>query len=294
MICKSSNYSLTDCTFAELDKANLSSFVVLCAATDPLIKEGQQKRMNCLHRKLAQNLWGFIAYDVEGQVAGFVDALPIEYAPQGIQSEDIYVIQCLTVRDDMQGKGLGRALMKKAVERSKDRAGLCVIAYDDPEVKPADFFIHIGFTEIRQNGPVKLLWMPFAQVPEPQLSWHKNKAGNINEVTGNKIKVELVTNDYCPYSYRTGRIITQLLNKASETVQVILRRPEEKPLWRRLDIFPNLYINDQLKSIWALNEDEARELLAEIIPKDADTTVKTHNGQKHKVTKRRGEDKTQG
>lgn len=294
MICKSSNFSVADCTFEELSKINLNSFATLCAAADPLIREGQQKRINYLHRKLVQNLWGYVAYDVEGHVAGFVDALPVEYAPQGIQGDDIYVIQCFTVRDDMQGKGLGRQLMAKAIERSQDRSGLAVIAYDDPEVKPADFFAHIGFKELRQNGPVKMLWLPNKPVPEPQLSWRKNKGGKLEETAGNNTKIELVTNDFCPYSYRTGKIVAQLLVGAPGTVQVMLRRPEEKPLWRRLDIFPNLYINDQLKSIWALNEEEARVMLEGIIPKAAESPGKKREGRRHDRRMHRNEEKLQG
>jgi GNAT superfamily N-acetyltransferase len=295
MICKSSNYSLTECTFEELGKTNLNSFATLCAAADPLIKEGQQKRVNYLQRKLAQNLWGFVAYDVERHVAGFLDALPIEYAPQGVQGEDIYVIQCISVRDDMQGKGLGRQLMARAIERSQDRLGLAVIAYDDPEVKPAEFFVHVGFRELKQNGPVKLMWLPHKPAPEPQLSWRRNKNGKDDEAPGNSLKIELVTNDFCPYSYRTGKIISQLFAKAPDNIRLLLRRPEEKPLWRRLDIFPNLYINDQLKSIWALNEEEARTLLEGMIPKATETPpVKKHEGRRRGRGTRRNGERAQG
>jgi hypothetical protein len=210
-----------------------------------------------------------------------VDALPIEYAPQGIQGEDIYVIQCISVRDDMQGKGLGRELIKYACERSRDRAGLAVIAYDDPIIKPASFFSHLGFTELKQNGPVKLLWMSDKPTPEPQLSWRRNQDKNNNsETLDNNIRIELVTNDLCPLSYRMGKIITQLLASAPRAVQITIRRPEEKPLWRRLDIFPNLYINDQLTSIWALNEEEVRTLLDRIIPKSTENTVAKNKEQK--------------
>jgi len=291
MICKSSNFSLADCTFEALSKSNLNSFATLCVTNDPLMKEGQQKRISFLHRKMAQNLWGFIAYDGGGNIAGFMDALPIEHAPQGIQGEDIYVIQCINVRDDMQGKGLGKELIRRAVERSSDRSGLAVIAYDDPERKPAGFFTHIGFTELQQNGPVRLLWIPNQPMPEPQLSWRRNKNTDNAEVTGKNIRIELVTNDFCPYSFRMGKIITRLFASASKTVQIMMRRPEEKPLWRRLDIFPNLYVNDQLKSIWALNEEEVRILLDGMIPLPTKTVVeKSHKdgrsgGSRHNAEK---------
>ncbi len=294
MICKTSNFLAAECVIKELDKSNLSSFTTLCAAADPLIKEGQQRRLNYLHRKLAHNLWGFVAYDADGYVAGFLDALPIEHSPQGIEGSDFYVIQCLHVRDDMQGKGLGRQLVAKAIERSKDRAGLAVIAYDDPEIKPAGFFTHIGFKELRQNGPVKLLWLPHQESPEPQLSWRKNKGGKVGENMSDNVKVELVTNDFCPYSYRTGKIIAQLLAGTQGRVQMLQRRPEEKPLWRRLDIFPNLYINDQLMSIWALNEEEVRALLEGIIPKLSEVPTKKRSEHRRSRVSRRNEDKSQG
>lgn len=279
MICKSSNFSLADCTIEALSKNNLNSFATLCVSNDPLMKEGQQKRINYLHRKMAQNLWGFVAFDSGGNIAGFMDALPIEHAPQGIQGEDIYVIQCINVRDDMQGKGLGKELMKSAVERSRDRNGLAVIAYDDPEIKPAGFFAHVGFGELQQNGPVRLLWMPNKPMSEPKLSWRRNKDKNTNstEIAGKNIRIELVTNDFCPYSYRMGKIISRLFSRASKTVQIMMRRPEEKPLWRRLDIFPNLYVNDQLKSIWALNEEEVRALLDGVVPQPTMSVVDKNN-----------------
>jgi N-acetylglutamate synthase-like GNAT family acetyltransferase len=291
VICKSSNFSLADCTFEALSKSNINSFATLCVTNDPLMKEGQQKRISFLHRKMAQDLWGFIAYDSGGNIAGFMDALPIEHAPQGIQGEDIYVIQCITVRDDMQGKGLGKELIRRAVERSSDRSGLAVIAYDDPERKPTGFFTHIGFTELQQNGPVRLLWMPNQPMPEPQLSWRRNKNNDNAGALGKNIRIELVTNDFCPYSFRMGKIITRLFGSASKTVQIMMRRPEEKPLWRRLDIFPNLYVNDQLKSIWALNEEEVRILLDGIIPLPTKTVVANNHkdarggGSRHNAEK---------
>jgi len=292
MISKSSNFSLDDCTIKALDKNNLNSFATLCITADPLIKEGQQRRINFLHRKMAQNLWGYIAYDGGGNVAGFVDALPIEFAPQGVQGEDIYVIQCIAVRDDMQGKGLGRELIRQAVERSRDRAGLAIIAYDDPIIKPAAFFTHIGFAELEQNEPVRLLWLADKPVLPPRLSWQRSreKGANYNDSTGNGIRIELVMNDYCPYSYRMGRIVTQLLAQNPKAAQITIRRPEEKPVWRRLDIFPNLYINDQLKSIMALNEEETRALLDQIIAKPVeDTAVNSTGKERGKNPKRRQE-----
>jgi N-acetylglutamate synthase-like GNAT family acetyltransferase len=288
MICKSSNFVLADCSIEALNKNNLHSFATLCISNDPLMKEGQQKRISFLNRKMTQNLWGFIAFDSGGNIAGFVDALPIEHAPQGIQGEDIYVIQCINVRDDMQGKGLGKELIKRAVERSRDRAGLAVIAYDDPEIKPAGFFAHIGFEELQQNGPVKLLWMPNKPMSEPKLSWRRNKDKNDDktETAQRNIRIELVTNDLCPYSFRMGKIITRIFGSSSRMVQIMLRRPEEKPLWRRLDIFPNLYVNDQLKSIWALNEEELRALLDGVIPQptmsvDGKNNKHTKGGNSH-------------
>lgn len=265
MICKTSNFSAEDCTFEEMSKKNLSEFSILCASADPLIKEGIQKRLNYQYRKLSHGMWGFIAHDTEGHVAGFIDVLPSEQSVQGIEGTNCYVIQCIYIRDDMQGKGLGRKLINLALERSRDRQGLAIIAYEDTELKPASFFEHIGFKEADKISALRLMWYANSEGPLPHFTWKKANKEN-QDGGGQNIRVEVVVCDSCPHAYRTGKIVQQLLSTIKLKHHFTIKRPEEKPAWRRLDILPNLFINNHLKHIVPMCEDEARQVLSEVFP----------------------------
>ena len=101
----------------------------------------------------------------DGQHAGFLYLLPIEIAPTGPVGQDLSVIQCLTVKNELKGQGIGHALVAAAEEeaRSQGRKGIVVTGfYHDFWFMPAPFFEACGFTVVRRQGKAAILWKVFA------------------------------------------------------------------------------------------------------------------------------------
>jgi GNAT superfamily N-acetyltransferase len=129
-----------------------------------------QRRIPWLHEMQEQSLRVKVAL-LDGQHAGFLYLLPIEVAPAGPVGRDLSVIQCLTVRNSLQGHGVGRALIAAAEEeaRKQGRKGIVVTGfYHDFWFMPAPFFEECGFTVARREGNTAILWKTFddqAQAP---------------------------------------------------------------------------------------------------------------------------------
>jgi GNAT superfamily N-acetyltransferase len=119
-----------------------------------------QRRIPWLHEMQAQGMRVKVAL-LDGQHAGFLYLLPIEIAPTGPVGQDLSVIQCLTVKNELKGHGVGHALIAAAEEeaRRQGRKGIVVTGfYHDFWFMPAAFFEECGFTIARREGNVAILW----------------------------------------------------------------------------------------------------------------------------------------
>jgi GNAT superfamily N-acetyltransferase len=109
---------------------------------------------------------------LDGQHAGFLYLLPIEIAPAGPVGQDLSVIQCLTVKDELKDQAVGHALIAaaEAEARKQGRKGIVVTGfYHDFWFMPATFFEECGFTVARRKENVAILWKTFddqAQAPD--------------------------------------------------------------------------------------------------------------------------------
>lgn len=129
-----------------------------------------QRRIPWLHEMQAQGMRVKVAL-LDGRHAGFLYLLPIEIAPTGPVGQDLSVIQCLTVKNELKGHGVGHALIAAAEEEAREqgRKGIVVIGfYHDFWFMPAPFFEACGFTVARRSGNAAILWKTFdegAQAP---------------------------------------------------------------------------------------------------------------------------------
>jgi GNAT superfamily N-acetyltransferase len=88
---------------------------------------------------------------VEGVHAGFPYVMPIEIAPWGPVGRDLMAIQCLTVKEEANSRGIGRQLVAAAEEETQNqgRKAVTVVAfYHDFWFMPAPFFEKCGFEVI--------------------------------------------------------------------------------------------------------------------------------------------------
>jgi predicted GNAT family acetyltransferase len=107
---------------------------------------------------------------LNGQHAGFLYLLPIELAPMGPIGQDLSVIQCLTVKDELKSHGVGHSLVAAAEEeaRKQGRKGIVVTGfYHDFWFMPATFFEECGFTAARREEKVAILWKRFDDQAQP-------------------------------------------------------------------------------------------------------------------------------
>jgi len=79
-----------------------------------------QRRIPWLRQMQEQGMRVKVAL-LDGQHAGFLYLLPIEIAPAGPAGKDLSAIQCLAVRDERKGHGVGHALIAAAEEEARRR-----------------------------------------------------------------------------------------------------------------------------------------------------------------------------
>jgi GNAT superfamily N-acetyltransferase len=109
---------------------------------------------------------------LDGEHAGFLYLLPIEIAPAGPVGRDLSVIQCLAVKNELKGHGVGHALIAAAEEEAQKqgRKGIVVTGfYHDFWFMPAPFFEECGFTVAARRGNAALLWKTFDDRAQPPL-----------------------------------------------------------------------------------------------------------------------------
>lgn len=128
-----------------------------------------ERRLPWLREQRARGLRAKVAL-VDGTHTGFLLVMPIEIAPWGPEGHELMVIQCLTVEEDRQGTGVGRALVKAAEgeARRQRKKGVAVYGYHhDFWFMPATFFEHLGYSAVAREGTIAILWSPFDRSAHP-------------------------------------------------------------------------------------------------------------------------------
>lgn len=120
-------------------------------------------------------LRGQIAREDDGVVSGFVLYYPIEHAPLDVTGEGLYMVQCVTVRPEFRGRGVGKALVESALSDARENgaSGLAVEAFrgekrGGSEYMPATFFGHMGLEPGVSRGSATLYYKRLLkEAPEP-------------------------------------------------------------------------------------------------------------------------------
>ena len=115
-------------------------------------------------------LRGQIAREDDGLVSGFVLYYPIERAPLDVTGEGLYMVQCVTVKPEFRGRGVGRALVESALSdaRANGASGLAVEAFrgerrGEWEYMPSTFFDHMGLAPGPSRGSATLYYKRFGK-----------------------------------------------------------------------------------------------------------------------------------
>jgi len=142
-----------------------------------------------------KNKWkGFVAYE-EGKPVGRVEFYPIENSFALISESDLYFMPCIWVLPEFQKKGIGKKLIEKVIEETKDRSGIITNVTESEGWMPALFFKKFGFEDTGFAGPVKLLIKKHRETNLPS----KLKPVFEHEINPNKVVIEIVEEPACPF-----------------------------------------------------------------------------------------------
>lgn len=172
------------------------------------------------HKYKERGLCVKIALDDAGVVGGMIQYLPIEAS--FIEGKDLYFILCIWVhghqegRGNMQGRGMGEALLAAAEKDAKSRGakGMAAWGLGLPFWMKASWFKKHGYQKIDRDFISVLVWKPFVHdACAPR--WIKQKKP-IPVVPG-KVTVTAFKNGWCPAQNitfeRAKRAVTEFGDK---------------------------------------------------------------------------------
>jgi len=143
-----------------------------------------------------------IALTDENVVGGMIEYMPLEYSYA--EGSDLYIVNCIWVhgyegkgRGNMQGKGMGKALLKAAGEDVKalGKNGLAAWGLSEELWMSASWFQKHGYEKVDQDGWFVLVWKAFNDNAVPP-KWSKGKFKQ--ESIPGKVKVTSFFSGQCP------------------------------------------------------------------------------------------------
>jgi GNAT superfamily N-acetyltransferase len=166
------------------------------------VKEAGDRKRLWFEKMKNRGLRVKLARDDSGILTGFIQYLPIEHS--SIDGHGLYAIMCLAVHGpdshigDMQGKGIGKALLTAAEEdaRSLGTKGIAAWGLDADYHMPASWFERNGYVETDKKGISKLLWKPFTDDAVPPRFFRLEV--KLPKPVPGKVNVVEFVNGWCP------------------------------------------------------------------------------------------------
>lgn len=182
-----------------------------------------------------------------GRPVARLEIMPIDAAPVALAGDGLWVIRCLWVLEEAQGRGIAKTLMKHAIDIARGAKGVVVVTYEN--WMPVPFFEKFGFevVEKRRTATLLLLKMnpdatvsfaPYAEGATCNRGPFSNKdASGTSEVTAGEqlaaekvVRVEAVFTGRCPWLMQTWRRWLKAAREISDRVltseRIILTRTD--------------------------------------------------------------------
>ncbi len=252
-------------------------FLAACGHTedDQEIHDSVRRKTDWFKRQWKEGLISLIGF-VRGERAGCLNMFPVENCPWGPKGKDLLVMPCLFVTWDYQGKGLGKALMEKAIQivMSSGRKGLVAFGFSDPEwFLPASFFRRFGFEEISQNAGERLMWLKFvddAVAPEQLVSRY------IYRPIAGKIVVDLFFNSFCQTSDIEAQRVKEVAGEFRDKVVLNVYSAENSGVRERYKLSRGIFVNGR-ELFWGY--EAPREGIREAVRE----ALAAMEGEKHRI-----------
>lgn len=186
---------------------------------------------------------------IDGERAGFLHVIPIEFCPWGPLGRDLLVIPCLC--SVKKGHGVGKALLAAAKEeaRRQGRKGIVTIGYyHDFWFMPATFFEANGFLKCAGAGQecfdpkdrAAVLWRVFDEHAEaPVLLTPRYE---FKPVPG-RVVVDLFWNDFCQTSSIEAQRVREVAAEFGDEVTLNEYSADDRALLLRHQISRGIFIN---------------------------------------------------
>lgn len=185
-----------------IDLAEENRHLYFCCLEDwsDEITEGIPKKEEWFNKMVKRGLRAKLAVDEVGTVGGMIQYLPAEHS--FIEGGGLYFINCIWVhgydkgRGNLQGKGMGRALVDAAERDAKDRGakGMAAWGVMFPFWMKASWFKKQGYSNADRTGTAVLLWKAFANDAAPP-KWIKKK--KVPQSIPGAVTVTSFTNGWC-------------------------------------------------------------------------------------------------
>jgi len=186
---------------------------------------------------------------VDGERAGFLHVIPIEFCPWGPLGRDLLVIPCLVSVN--KGHGVGKALLDAAEQeaRHQGRKGIVTIGYyHDFWFMPASFFEANGFLKCRgakrgyfdSKSRAAVLWRAFDEHTEaPVLLKSKYE---FKPITG-KAVIDLFWNAFCQTSNIEAQRVREVAAEFGDSVVLNEYSADDRAVLLRHQISRGIFIN---------------------------------------------------
>lgn len=198
-------------------------------------------------------LRGLVARDDSGEVAGFVLYYPIESAPLDVEGEGLYMVQCLFVKPEYQGKGAGRLLIEGAVSdaRANGASGLAVEGYKKRtqlgyDFMPGAFFSHLGMIEGQSRDQGTLYYVNFDNsTNQPRYS---------SDIP--KVKIDILDCRRCYVGISDRKVIDVIMETESPKQGINARKEDAEQAKTDKDMSSGVFIDGKLTFFGSMSEED--------------------------------------
>jgi lipoprotein signal peptidase/GNAT superfamily N-acetyltransferase len=186
----------------DLVEADCPLYFVCLEDWSPEMREAGDHKAEWYREKRDRGLRVKLARDEDGAVAGMIQYLPVEEAPQ-VEGRGAYFVLCIWVHGHRQGvgdrrrRGLGRALLAEAEAdaRRLGATGMAAWGLTLPVWMRARWFRRHGYRPVERDGMAMLVWKPFAAGSEPP-RWVRPRRPV--EPGSGRVRVTAFVSGWCP------------------------------------------------------------------------------------------------
>ena len=155
-----------------------------------------------------------LALTDDGTPGGMIQYLPIEYSHA--DGQDLYFVTCTWVHGydegpgNLQGKGMGKALLAAAEEDVPERGAKGLVAWGNtfPGWMPVAWLLKRGYEEADRDGPRVLVWKRFASDAVAPL-WRVVR--KVPEAIPGKVTVTAFVNPACAVDCNFYERVTEVV-----------------------------------------------------------------------------------